>query len=91
MSFDPPEGLTAEDEYRHPLYDAPKNVLFGDSLWVSVVDPENNIHGVNHFHLTNKGFARYEALYVIDGVLQQYGNKFPLPSRWRMAPGTTDA
>ena len=79
MSFEPPEGLTAQDEYRHPLHDAPGNVLFGDSLWVSVVDPVANIHGVNHFHLTNKGFARYEALYLIDGVLQQYGNKFPLP------------
>ena len=53
--------------------------MFGDSLWVSVVDPEAGIHGVNHLHLTNKGFARYEALYVIDGVLQQYGNKVPLP------------
>jgi hypothetical protein len=80
MSFAPPEGLTAEDEGRHPCpKHASSNVLFGDSLWVSVVDPEANIHGVNHFHLTNKGFARYEALYVIDGVLQQYGNKFPLP------------
>jgi len=79
MPFQPPEGLTARDEFRHALHGAPSNVLFGDSLWVSVVDPVANIHGVNHFHLTNKGFARYEALYVIDGVLQQYGNKFPLP------------
>jgi hypothetical protein len=79
MSFQPPEGLGIEDEYRHPLHDAPSNVLFGDSLWVSVVDPEAGIHGVNHLHLTNKGFARFEALYVIDGVPQQYGNKYPLP------------
>jgi hypothetical protein len=55
MSFQPPEGLSIEDEYRHPLHNAPSNVLFGDSLWVSVVDPEAGIHGVNHFHLTNKG------------------------------------
>ena len=34
--------------------------------------------GVNHFHLTNKGYARFEALYVIDGVVQLYGNKVPL-------------
>jgi hypothetical protein len=89
MPFQPPEGLTAEDEFRHPLRkDAPDNVLFGDSLWVSVVDPESNIHGVNHFHLTNKGFARYEALYVIDGVLQQYGNKFPLPVEVENGPWT---
>ena len=78
MSFDPPDGLRAQDEYRHPLHGAPDNVLFGDSLWVSVVDPEAGIHGVNHLHLTNRGFARYEALYIIDGVLQQYGARVPL-------------
>ena len=78
MSYQPPEGLTAEDEYRHPLVGGGDNVLFGDTLWVSVVDPVAKIHGVNHFHLSNKGYARYEALYVIDGVRQYYGNKFPL-------------
>jgi hypothetical protein len=88
MSFDPPEGLTVEDEYRHSLKDAPSNVLFGDSLWVSVVDPVANIHGVNHFHLTDKGYGRFEALYVIDGVLQQYGNKHPLPVETDKGPWT---
>jgi hypothetical protein len=88
MSFKPPEGLGIEDEYRHALRDAPSNVLFGDSLWVSVVDPKAGIHGVNHFHLTNKGFARFEALYVIDGVLQQYGNKYPLPIEIDNGPWT---
>ncbi len=89
MRFDPPAGLTAQDEYRHALRDAPGNVLFGDSLWVSVVDPVANIHGVNHFHLTNKGFARFEALYVIDGVLQQYGARVPLASSRTRGPGPT--
>jgi hypothetical protein len=79
MSFQPPEGLSMEDEYRHALHDAPSRVLWGDSLWVSVVDPEAGIHGVNHLHLTNKGFGRFEALYIIDGVPQLYGNKHPLP------------
>ena len=88
MSFQPPDGLTIEDEYRHLLQDAPDNVLFGDSLWVSVVDPESGIHGVNHMHLTNKGYARFEALYVIDGVLQQYGNKCPLPYEVDQGPWT---
>ncbi len=88
MSFQPPEGLTIQDEYRHSLANAPSNVLFGDSLWVSVVDPANGIHGVNHLHLTNKGFARFEALYVIDGVLQQYGNKYPLPLEADNGPWT---
>jgi hypothetical protein len=88
MRFDPPEGLTAQDEYRHALRGAPGNVLFGDSLWVSVVDPKANIHGVNHFHLTNKGFARFEALYLIDGVLQQYGVRAPLPLEPEQGPWT---
>ena len=60
MSYDPPQGLTADDEYRHPLVGGKNDdVLFGDTLWVSVVDPEAGIHGVNHFHLSNKGYARY--------------------------------
>ena len=79
MSYDPPQGLTADDEYRHPLVGGSnEDVLFGDTLWVSVVDPEAGIHGVNHFHLSNKGYARYESLYIIDGVPQYYGNKHPL-------------
>ena len=79
MSYQAPEGLIDDDEYRHALKKGDNaKVLFGDTLWVSVVDPEANIHGVNHFHLSNKGYARFESLYTIDGVLQQYGNKFPL-------------
>jgi hypothetical protein len=68
----------AEDEYRHAAPDEVKDGLWGDTLWVSVVDREANIFGINHFHLTNKGWGRFEALYVIDGVQQLYGNKFPL-------------
>ena len=49
------------------------------TLWVSVVDRNANIFGINHFHLTHRGWGRFEALYVIDGVLQQYGNKYPIP------------
>jgi hypothetical protein len=67
-----------EDEYRHPSPKPGSKRLWGDTLWVSTVDPVANIFGINHFHLTNQGFARFEALYIIDGVLQQYGNKCPL-------------
>jgi len=79
MPYQAPEGLRLEDEFRHPLIggDGDK-VLFGDTLWMSVVDTAANIHGVNHFHLSNKGYARFESLYVIDGVVQLYGNKVPL-------------
>jgi hypothetical protein len=70
--------VRAEDEFRHP---APKELaqgLWGDTLWVSVVDIKANIFGINHFHLTNKGYGRFEALYVIDGVQQLYANKYPV-------------
>ncbi|MCC6382219.1 MAG: hypothetical protein IT304_06895 [Dehalococcoidia bacterium] len=69
---------TAQDEFRHAPPPEHDHLLYGDTLWVSVVDREANIFGINHFHLTNKGFARFEALYVIDGVMQLYGNKVPL-------------
>ncbi|MBW2231730.1 MAG: hypothetical protein JRH17_15190 [Deltaproteobacteria bacterium] len=78
MTLVAPEGLVDTDEYRHPLPGAPDNVLFGDTLWVSVVDPEAGVHGVCHWHLSNKGYARFESLFVIDGVVQLYGNKVPL-------------
>ena len=47
--------VKAEDEYRHAAPDEHSAGLFGDTLWVSVVDSEANIFGINHFHLTNKG------------------------------------
>jgi len=78
MPFELPKGLKPEDEFRHSPKKGAEKILYGDTLWVSVVDPEANIHGVNHFHLTNNGFARFESLYVIDGVVQLYGNKIPL-------------
>jgi hypothetical protein len=77
-----------EDEYRHPSPDPDPNKLWGDTLWVSTVDREANIFGINHFHLTNKGYARFEALYIIDGVVQQYGNKVPLGREIDRGPWT---
>lgn len=75
-----------EDEYRHAVPDPLTKGLWGDTFWVSVVDREANIFGINHFHLTNKGWGRFEALYVIDGVQQQYGNKFPIPEEPENGP-----
>ena len=88
MSYEAPEGLKAEDEYRHPVREGGDDVLFGDTLWVSVVDPAAGIHGVNHWHLSNQGYARFEALYVIDGVVQLYGNKIPLDRTPDQGPWT---
>ncbi len=78
MSYEAPEGLVDDDEFRHAGREGSDKVLFGDTLWMSVVDPVAGVHGVNHFHITNKGYARFEALYVIDGVRQYYGNKVPI-------------
>lgn len=80
--------VNPEDEYRHACPPAEAGGLWGDTLWVSVVDREANIFGCNHFHLTNKGFGRFEALYVIDGVQQLYGNKHPLPVEPDRGPWT---
>ena len=78
MPFEAPPNLAADDEYRHAKPSGSGDLLYGDTLWVSVVDPVAGIHGVIHFHLTNNGFARFESLFVIDGVVQLYGNKIPM-------------
>ncbi|MBW2314677.1 MAG: hypothetical protein JRH10_10835 [Deltaproteobacteria bacterium] len=78
MSFVAPPNLSDTDEFRHAKPARAGDLLYGDTLWVSVVDPKAGIHGVIHFHLTNNGFARYESLFVIDGVVQLYGNKIPM-------------
>ncbi|MBQ73737.1 MAG: hypothetical protein CMQ20_01790 [Gammaproteobacteria bacterium] len=80
--------VKAEDEYRHEAPEDMSAGFWGDTLWVSVVDREANIFGINHFTLTNKGWGRFEALYVIDGVQQQYGNKYPLTLEADQGPWT---
>jgi hypothetical protein len=81
MPFVSPPNLTDGDEYRHARPKGAEKLLYGDTIWVSVVDPAAGIHGVIHFHLTNNGFARFESLFVIDGVVQLYGNKIPMDPR----------
>jgi len=78
MGFRLPPGLSPRDEGRHAPPSGAEDLFFADTLWVSVVDPEANVFGVNHCTLGNRGFARFEALYVIDGVVQLYGNRVPL-------------
>jgi hypothetical protein len=78
MAFPIPKGLSKEDEGRHAVPQGAEGRLFSDTLWVSVVDPKANIFGVNHIHLTAKGYARFQAVFFIDGTLQAYGNKVPL-------------
>lgn len=78
MTFDPPPNLGPRDEGRHAPPEGIGDRLYGDTLWVSVVDPEADVFGIVHWHLSNKGFARHESYFVIDGVPQLYANKVPL-------------
>jgi hypothetical protein len=76
--FELPKGLTNADEARHSPPAGAEATLFGDTLWVSVVDPAANVFGVLHWHLTNKGFGRHESYFVLDGVQQSYALRTPL-------------
>ncbi len=78
QGFAIPKDLSAVDEGRHAPPAGAEGRLFGDTLWVSVVDPEAGIFGVNHFYLSNAGFGRFETYYLIDGVQQSYALRVPL-------------
>ena len=49
-------------ELRHPVPEGAGDRLSGDTLWVGVVDPKANVLGINHLHLTMKGYARLQAI-----------------------------
>lgn len=83
-----PAGMTVADEYPHPAPTAgPTPTLWGDTVWLSAMDPSAGIMGVNHVHLTNRGYARFQCHYFIDGVRQSYACRAPTmqeasQSRW---------
>lgn len=71
-------ALTAADEALHP---APEGVegLWSDNFWFSVCDREADVYGINHIHAsTSHGYQRVSAMYVIDGVHQQWASRLPL-------------
>jgi hypothetical protein len=78
--------ISAQDEYRHAAPAGLEHGLWGDTLWLSVVDRPANVFGIIHFHLTNRGWGRFESLFVIDGVQQLYGNKHPLGTQADAGP-----
>jgi hypothetical protein len=57
MKFELPPGSKPDDEGRHAVPEGAEKFPHGDTVWVSVVDPEANIHGIAHFHLTNQGYV----------------------------------
>ena len=64
------------DEYLHPAPEGTEG-LWSDNLWFSFVDREADIHGINHMHVTNKGYARFSTCLVIDGIPMPWANKAP--------------
>ena len=69
--------VSPDDEYLHA---APEEVkgLWSDNLWVSICDREADVFGVNHVHATNKGYARWATMLVIDGMPQPWACRAPL-------------
>jgi len=74
--------VTAADEYLHRAPEDEKG-LWSDNFWLSICDREADIFGVNHVHAsTNRGYARYGAMLVIDGTPMPWANKVALdPAR----------
>ncbi|MBT4160745.1 MAG: hypothetical protein HOC70_00585 [Gammaproteobacteria bacterium] len=65
-----------EDEYLHLAPEGYEG-LWSDNLWFSFVDREADVHGINHIHVTNKGYARFSTCLVIDGIEMPWANKVP--------------
>ena len=71
-------ALTPDDEF---LHDPPPNNegLWSDNFWFDVVDREADVYGVNHIHASRShGYLRASAMYIIDGVHQQWASRQPL-------------
>lgn len=67
-------NISPDDEYLHPAPEGTRG-LWSDNLWFSVCDREADVFGVNHIHATNKGYARFSTMLVIDGVPMPWANK----------------
>ena len=68
--------ISDNDEYLHSAPEGTEG-LWSDNLWFSFVDREADIHGINHMHVTNKGYARFSTCLVIDGIPMPSANKVP--------------
>jgi hypothetical protein len=70
--------VTADDEYLHRAPDAEAG-LWSDNFWLSICDRDADVFGVNHIHAsTNRGYARFSTMMVIDGTPMPWANKAPL-------------
>jgi hypothetical protein len=73
-----PEGLDDSAEYPHPTPEDLRSRMWGDTMWLSTIDTAAGIRGVNHIHLTNRGFGRFQAHFWIDGVQLLHASKAPI-------------
>jgi hypothetical protein len=72
-----PASLDASAEYPHPP-PSPEPACWGDTMWVSLIDPAAGIYGANHIYLTNRGQGRFQTHVWIDGVQQTWGRTAPI-------------
>jgi hypothetical protein len=71
-----PAHRVAEDEGLHAPPPEAAERLFGDTVWLSAIDPGQGIWGLNHMHICpNRGYGRFAGYYCIDGVEQVYLGK----------------
>lgn len=68
--------ISNDDEYLHPAPEGTEG-LWSDNLWFSFCDREADVFGINHIHVTNKGYARFSTCLVIDGIPMPWANKVP--------------
>ena len=74
------------DEYLHAAPEV-ESGLWSDNFWLSVCDREADVFGVNHVHASsNRGYARFSTMLVIDGVPMPWANKVALPEDVRTGP-----
>lgn len=68
-----PAHRVPDDEGLHAPPAGAEDRLFGDTVWLSLIDPEQRVWGLLHNHIsTNRGLGRFAAYLSIDGVEQVY-------------------
>jgi hypothetical protein len=71
-----PTYRSAADEGLHEPPPEAADRLFGDTVWLSLIDPEAGVWGAIHQHICpNRGYGRFGAYLEIDGVEQVYLGK----------------
>lgn len=71
-----PAHRVAADEGLHAPPPEAADRLFGDTVWLSLIDPDAGVWGLIHNHICpNRGYGRFAAYVCIDGAEQVYAGK----------------